>query len=79
MDLRQLRYFAAIAEYGSFSEAATRLHVAQSALSRHTLTLEQELGVKLFERHPRGVEHREILRGSEDLPSARIHGRFACP
>jgi LysR family nitrogen assimilation transcriptional regulator len=56
MDLRQLRYFAAIAECGSFSEAATRLRVAQSALSRHTLTLEQELGVKLFERHPRGVD-----------------------
>ena len=56
MDFRQLRYFAAVAEYGSFSEAAARLHVAQSALSRHTLTLEQELGVTLFDRHPRGVE-----------------------
>jgi DNA-binding transcriptional LysR family regulator len=56
MDLRQLRYFTAIADYGSFSEAATRLRIAQSALSRHTLTLEQELGVRLFDRHPRGVE-----------------------
>ena len=35
MDLRQLRYFTAIADYGSFSEAAARLRVAQSALSRH--------------------------------------------
>ena len=56
MDLRQLRYFTAIADSGSFSEAAARLRVAQSALSRHTLTLEQELGVKLFDRHPRGVD-----------------------
>ena len=56
MDLRQLRYFTAIADYGSFSEAAARLRIAQSALSRHTSTLEQELGVRLFHRHPRGVD-----------------------
>jgi LysR family nitrogen assimilation transcriptional regulator len=55
MDFRQLRYFAAIADYGSFSEAAERLHVAQSALSRHAKALEEELGVKLFERKSRGV------------------------
>ncbi|MGA0346968.1 MAG: LysR family transcriptional regulator [Alphaproteobacteria bacterium] len=55
MELRQLRYFKAIAEYGSFSEASLRLRVAQSALSRHTASLEQELGVALFERLPRGV------------------------
>ncbi len=55
MELRQLRYFKAIAEYGSFSEASLRLRVAQSALSRHTASLEQELGVTLFERLPRGV------------------------
>ncbi|MPY68961.1 MAG: LysR family transcriptional regulator [Alphaproteobacteria bacterium] len=55
MDLRQLRYFIAIAEYGSFSEAAARLRVAQSALSRQIGALEQELGVALFERHARGV------------------------
>ena len=34
---------------------AARLRIAQSALSRHTSTLEQELGVHLFDRHPRGV------------------------
>ena len=55
MELRQLRYFRAIAEYGSFSEASLRLRVAQSALSRHTASLERELGVALFERLPRGV------------------------
>lgn len=56
MDIRQFRYFAAVAEHGSFSEAAARLNVAQSALSRQTLALEQELGVALFRRHARGVE-----------------------
>jgi DNA-binding transcriptional LysR family regulator len=55
MDIRQFRYFAAVAEHGSFSEAAARLNVAQSALSRQTLALERELGVALFRRHARGV------------------------
>ncbi len=50
-----MRYFAAVAEHGSFSEASVRLHVAQSALSRHVAALERELGVRLFERLPRGV------------------------
>ena len=56
MDLRQLRYFAAVAEFGSFSEASNRLRIAQSAISRHTLSLETELGVKLFVRHSRGID-----------------------
>lgn len=55
MDLRQLRYFAAIADSGSFSEAAARTRVAQSALSRQIGALEEDLGVALFERHARGV------------------------
>ena len=55
MDLRQLRYFTAIVECGSFSEASARLRVAQSALSRHARALEDELGVTLLERLPRGV------------------------
>lgn len=50
-----MRYFVAIADYGSFSEASARLHVAQSALSRHAKALEEELGVALLERLPRGV------------------------
>lgn len=55
MDLRQLQYFCRIAESGSFREAANRANVAQSALSRHMRTLEDELGVILLERHARGI------------------------
>lgn len=55
MDLRQLQYFCRIAESGSFREAAERANVAQSALSRHMRTLEDELGVTLLERHARGI------------------------
>ena len=55
MDLRQLRYFVAVAERGGFSAAASSLNVAQSALSRHVRELERELGGALFERGARGV------------------------
>ncbi len=55
MDLRQLRYFVAIAEVGNVREAADRVRVAQSALSRHVRALEDELGVRLLNRHARGV------------------------
>lgn len=56
MELRQLRYFLAIAEHGSFSKAASAVHVAQSALSHQLAQLEDELGQPLFHRLPRGVE-----------------------
>ncbi|MBS1140919.1 MAG: transcriptional regulator, LysR family [Proteobacteria bacterium] len=56
MELRQLRYFLAIAEHGSFSKAATTVHIAQSALSQQLAQLEDELGQPLFHRLPRGVE-----------------------
>lgn len=54
-DLRQLRYFAQIAEVGSFSQAARNLGVAQPALSQQIGALEAALGTKLFVRTPRGV------------------------
>ncbi len=55
MDIKQLRYFIAIAEEGSLSAAAQRVNVAQPSLSQHVLSLERDLGVKLLERSPRGV------------------------
>ncbi|MFA7290750.1 MAG: LysR substrate-binding domain-containing protein [Rhodocyclaceae bacterium] len=56
MELRQLRYFIAIARCGSFSKAAAEVFVAQSALSHQLAQLEAELGAPLFHRTRRGVE-----------------------
>lgn len=55
MDLRQLRYFVALATQQNYGKAAGVLHVTQPALSRQIRLLEEELGVKLFERHARGA------------------------
>lgn len=55
MEIRQLRYFLAVAEELSFSRAARRLSVAQPAISRTVQELEHELGVELLTRTKRSV------------------------
>jgi DNA-binding transcriptional LysR family regulator len=55
MELRHLRYFVAVAEALNFTKAATRLRVAQPALSRQVSDLEEELGVDLLQRTSHGV------------------------
>ena len=55
MELRHLRYFVAVGEALNFTKAATRLHVAQPALSRQVSDLEEELGVDLLRRTSHGV------------------------
>ena len=55
MELRHLRYLVAVAEEGTFVRAATRLRLAQPALSRQIRDLEREIGMALLERGPRAI------------------------
>ena len=55
MDIRQLKYFMAIAEEGQISRAAKRLHIAQPPLSLQLKLLEQDLGVQLIERNTKSL------------------------
>jgi DNA-binding transcriptional LysR family regulator len=69
MDLRQLQYFVAVADEGSFTRAAARCHVVQSALSYQIARLEREHRVQLFHRTSRSV--RLAPAGELLLPHAR--------
>lgn len=62
MELYQFRTFAAVAEEGHLTRAAERLHLSQPAVSGHVKALESELGVRLFERAPTGMELTEAGR-----------------
>ncbi|MGW0802459.1 LysR family transcriptional regulator [Nonomuraea sp. NPDC002799] len=69
MELQQMRYVVAVAETDSFTRAAERCLVVQSALSHQVARLERELGARLFERTSRRV--RLTPAGAAFLPAAR--------
>jgi DNA-binding transcriptional LysR family regulator len=87
MELRHLRYFLAVGEALNFTRAAAQLRVAQPALSRQMQDLEDEMGVDLLRRSPRGVtltaegklfleEVRELLkRADESVEKVRALAR----
>jgi DNA-binding transcriptional LysR family regulator len=56
MELRHLRYFAAVVQWKGFREASRRLHVAQPALSKTISDLEYEIGLRLFTRDKRAAQ-----------------------
>jgi DNA-binding transcriptional LysR family regulator len=77
MELRHLRYFVAVCEALNFTKAAAQLRIAQPALSRQVQDLEDEIGVDLLKRSPRGVtitaegklfleEAREVLKRTDE-------------
>ena len=69
MDLRQLKNFLVVAKLQNINRAASRLHIAQPALSRQIQNLEEELGAKLFEREGRKI--RLSAEGTIFLEGAR--------
>jgi DNA-binding transcriptional LysR family regulator len=86
MELRHLRYFVAVAEELHFRRAAERLHVAQPAVSEQIRKLEEELGVRLFDRTQRSVsitdagaalleEARRVLQQAEIAITAARNAR----
>jgi DNA-binding transcriptional LysR family regulator len=58
MELRHLRYFAAVVECKGYREASRRLHIAQPSISQAVSDLEEELGLKLFSRTGRNARLR---------------------
>ena len=70
MEIHQLRYFVAVAEESSFSQAAQREHVSQPSLSQQIHKLEEELNQQLFDRLPRSVVL--TAAGRCLLPYARV-------
>src|SRR6266705_1571777 len=81
MELRQLRYFVAIAREGSFSAASSRIGIAQPALSAQIAKLESEIGRPLLDRHRRGADlteaGRQFLDHALDILARVDHARLS--
>lgn len=77
MNIKQLSYFAAVAEFGSFVKASASLHISQPSVSAQIKLLEEELSVQLLERRPEGVvltiegqrflQHAHTILGAVDV------------
>ncbi|MCP3733481.1 LysR substrate-binding domain-containing protein [Sphingomonas sp. RP10(2022)] len=74
MELRQLRYFVALAETGNFHRAAERLHISQPPLTVAIRKLEAELGTPLFERGARGVTLTAAAEAALPIARATLAG-----
>ena len=75
LDWDRIRVFHAVAEAGSFTKAADRLNLSQSAISRQMGALEEDLGTPLFHRHARGLvltEQGEILQAAARTVAAKM-------
>jgi LysR family nitrogen assimilation transcriptional regulator len=77
MEMKQLKYFLAVADLGSFSKAAVMLAAAQPVLSRQIRSLEEELGIELLYRNGRGIVLTEagtafVARARTILDTARL-------
>ncbi len=83
MDMRRLRQFIAVVEHGNMGRAADAIHLSQPALTKSIKNLEEELGVQLLTRAPRGVtptiygdillRHARLLRNEGERAVAEIH------
>ena len=74
MELYQLRYFQAVAEFGTLAKAAEELAVSQSAVSRAISLLEKEIGVDLFTRRGRANELNRFGKAFLDASRAAQRG-----
>lgn len=72
MEIRQLRYFIAVADTLNFSRAAESVYLSQSALSRQIMDLEREVGLPLFRRSTRQVELTDAGRALQQSAKALI-------